>query len=854
MHRLFNRQLASATLPSGEVDLTELARLVEAAYADAEHNQQRTERSIVAMVDELNQAQRRLLDALDVIAEGIAIFDADDRYLMWNRQYAEMYAPIEFAVGMRFEDALRSGLACGQYMEARGREEQWLAERLAAHRQASYTAEHLLDGGRWVRVEERQTVGGGSIGVRIDITDIKQREESLRILFEANPVPMWVIDPESQKFLAVNDAAIKHYGYSREQFMAMTQFDVRPPADRAAYTAFVKGGSVNYDGRVWTHQTADGRAIQVAVYARWLTYRGGKARLNALIDVTERQKAEHQLREQKMLMDAAIGNMAQGLAMFDADGRLLLQNDRHLEIYGMSPDIIKPGCTLRGLLEHLKQLHMFDGDAQIYADKMLAAIARGKTIRGVNELPDGRSIHTVIRPRAGGGWVATHEDVTERRQALRRIEYLAQHDALTGLHNRSYFNEQLLRILDEAHDDGRSFAVLAIDLDRFKEINDVFGHAAGDALLKELAARLQQVAGSSFVARLGGDEFSIIVIEGEQPAAAEDLANRLMTAAAVEFDANGHRVRSGLSIGVALYPRDGADATALLANADAGLYRAKREGRGSVRFFAADIDDQLRAQRLLQQDLQGAIDRNELRVYYQPQAKVDGTIVGFEALVRWQHPQRGTVSPKDFIPAAEECGLIIQIGEWVLREACREAASWPRPMKVAVNLSPVQFQHGDLCAMVHTVLLETGLAPRRLELEITEGVLVTDLVRAVNLLRRLKNLDVRIAMDDFGTGYSSLSYLQAFPFDKIKIDQSFVKDLGRGPQSAAIIRAVIGLARGLGLPVTAEGVETSAQLAFLAAESCDEIQGYLIGRPQPIEHYAALVGKAAEPRKRRGNG
>lgn len=850
----FESQLAEATGGDGTVDLAVLADLVVGAYTAGARDLTRTQQSIAVVVDKLEQAQRRLLDALDVIAEGIAIFDADDRYLMWNRQYAEMYAPTEFAVGMRFEDALRAGLASGQYVEASGREDEWLAARLAAHRQASYNGEQQLSGGKWVRFEERRTSGGGSIGVRVDITDIKQREESFRLLFDANPVPMWVIDPQSQRFLAVNDAAVSHYGYSREQFMAMTQFDVRPAADRPAYAEFVEAGSHNHDGRVWTHQLASGAQIKVAVYARWLDYRGRKARLNALIDVTERQKAEHELREQKLLIDTAVNNMAQGLAMFDADARLLLQNDRHLEIYGMSRDVVKPGCSLPELLQHLKQRHMFSGDPQVYVDKLVAAMSLGKIVRNTHELPDGRSIQTIVRPKAGGGWVATHEDVTERRQAQRQIEYLAHHDALTGLPNRSHFNERLAQTLDDAHARGLQFAVLAVDLDRFKEINDVFGHAAGDRLLKKFGASLQKVAEAAFTARLGGDEFSVIVAEGEQPAAAGDLANRLIAEAASEIEVNGNRVRSSLSIGIALYPRDGADAASLLANADAALYRAKREGRGSVRFFAADIDDQLRVRRLLQQDLQGAIERGELQVYYQPQARVDGEAVGFEALLRWQHPRRGMVSPKDFIAAAEDCGLIIQIGEWVLREACREAASWLRPLKVAVNLSPVQFQHGDLCAMVHKVLLETGLSPRRLELEITEGVLVTDLVRAVNLLRRLKNLGVAIAMDDFGTGYSSLSYLQAFPFDKIKIDQSFVRNIDKGSQAPAIIRAVIGLARGLSLPVTAEGVETPEQLAFLAAESCDEIQGYLIGRPQPIEHYAALVGRQTEPQKRLGIG
>jgi predicted signal transduction protein with EAL and GGDEF domain len=297
-----------------------------------------------------------------------------------------------------------------------------------------------------------------------------------------------------------------------------------------------------------------------------------------------------------------------------------------------------------------------------------------------------------------------------------------------------------------------------------------------------------------------------------------------------------------MSIGVAVYPTDGADTLVLLANADAALYRAKSEGRGSIRFFESNMDKRLRERRALQHDLRSAASRGEFVLFYQPQASIDGEITGFEALVRWNHPLRGTVPPGEFIPLAEESGLIISLGEWILREACREAASWRKPLRIAINFSPIQFRHGDLPALVHSVLLETGLAADRLEIEITEGVLIGDFSRALSILRRLKTLGVRIAMDDFGTGYSSLSYLQAFPFDKIKIDRAFVANLDRNPQSAAIIRAVIGLGRGLDLPVVAEGVETKEQLAFLKREDCNEVQGYLIGRPEPIEQYSKLVG------------
>jgi diguanylate cyclase (GGDEF)-like protein len=436
------------------------------------------------------------------------------------------------------------------------------------------------------------------------------------------------------------------------------------------------------------------------------------------------------------------------------------------------------------------------------------------------------------------------EDVTDRKRDEQRIARMAHHDSLTDLPNRAAFNNHLSATLAKASAEDKQFAILSVDFDRFKEVNDVFGHAVGDTLLCQVAKRLQTAAGEAFIARLGGDEFSFIV-EGEQPSAASDLANKLLAATADDFEVDGLKLRIGLSIGAAIYPTDSTDVGRLMNKADAALYRAKSEARGTLRFFEAEMDTRLRDRLALQNDLRTAIDHNELRLHYQPQLRMSGETVGFEALVRWQCPKRGLVLPGIFIPVAEDSSLIISLGEWVLREACREAATWPGALRVAVNVSPIQFRYGDLPRLVHSILLETGLNPDRLELEITETVMISDFARAVAILRRLKALGVRIAMDDFGTGYSSLSFLQSFPCDRIKIDRTFVRDLEHNQHSRAIVRAVIGLGRSLGTPTLAEGVETAGQHAWLAQAGCDEVQGYLTGRPLPIEDYAGATGRQA---------
>lgn len=546
------------------------------------------------------------------------------------------------------------------------------------------------------------------------------------------------------------------------------------------------------------------------------------------------RQSKEKLRQQKRLLDAAIENMSQGLCMFGADGRVLLCNERYANFMGASGAAL----TGRSLLDLIRS-RTASGEAvdnpEDFVARVMAAVREGRSNTRVVETLTGRSLRVVEQPMQGGGWIATLEDITEWQQAQAQISHMARHDALTNLPNRTLFRERLEHGLRRVSRKEKA-VVFYLDLDHFKGVNDSLGHPIGDDLLKEAARRLSGcVREGDTVARLGGDEFAIVQSAGDlQHTDASFLASRLVEVVSAPYDIEGHQIVIGTSIGISVAPDDGTDADQLLKNADLAMYRAKADGRGTYRFFEAGMDARAQARRLLELELRDALTRNEFEIYYQPiHSLEDEQIISFEALIRWIHPLRGTIQPMDFIPLAEETRLIIPIGDWVLRRACMDAARWSQDVSVAVNLSPAQFKNRNLPADVMAALSVSGLAANRLELEITEAALLEDNEATLATLHRLREMGVRISMDDFGTGYSSLSYLRSFPFDKIKIDRSFVRELSTRGDSMAIVRAVTGLGKSLGIPTTAEGVETSEQLALLRSEGCDEVQGFHFSAPRP---------------------
>jgi diguanylate cyclase (GGDEF)-like protein len=556
------------------------------------------------------------------------------------------------------------------------------------------------------------------------------------------------------------------------------------------------------------------------------------------------------LQLQGQRFDIALNNMLQALLMFDHAGRLLVANQRMYGMFGMPDGALMPGMTYREVTDRVIEAGQVTAeDMENMRGRRAGLIARNERVSTIWELASGRVFNVTHQPM-DDGWLATFEDITERRRTEARMAHLAHHDALTDLPNRVLFRKRLEDALTSARR-GEGLALLCLDLDQFKAVNDTLGHPVGDLLLRAVAVRLvERTRETDIVARLGGDEFAVVQ-SIDRPSEVAGLADRLIEMFDTPFEVAGHQIVIGTSIGIAFAPQDGVDGDELLKKADLALYRAKVDGRGICRLFHAEMDAEMQARRRLELDLRKALRARQFELFYQPVVDLHaGAVAGFEALLRWRHPERGLVSPASFIPLAEEIGLIVQIGEWVLREACATAASWPGDIRVAVNLSAAQFKSPDLVATVSEALREGGLLPDRLELEITETVMLQDTDATMATLHQLRALGAGIAMDDFGTGYSSLSYLRRFPFDRIKIDQSFVRELSSKRDCGAIVRAVAALSRELGMATTAEGVETREQLALLTSAGCTEVQGYLFSPAVPSGEVAGLLGAIADMLRR----
>jgi diguanylate cyclase (GGDEF)-like protein len=592
----------------------------------------------------------------------------------------------------------------------------------------------------------------------------------------------------------------------------------------------------------------DGRIIAYTVHP--MPGGGGMATHE---DITEREELNARLKKQYELgreqeealrtrnfqFDTAINNMSQGLCFFDSDHRLIVANDRFVEMYDIPPDRVGPGSTVAEIVDLRYEAGSFPAmsrDDYLHWRTNVAATNEAKD--SIVELQNGRTFKIRHRPMPGGGWVATHEDITEQRQSEVKIEHMAHHDALTELANRVLLNERLENALGR----DEMIAVHHLDLDQFKAVNDTFGHHAGDKLLKTVAERLGGlVRDTDTIARMGGDEFVIVQAPIADPADATSLAQRVIRLLSDPYDIDGHQAVIGASVGISVGPLDGTSPDKLLRNADLALYRAKGDGRGTFRFFEPVMDLQMQTRRVMEQDLRKALPAGEFELHYQPVVNLASKeISGFEALIRWNHPSKGLISPASFIPLAEEIGFIVPMGEWVINQACTTAAQWPENLNIAVNISAVQFRNPGLMQVITGALAASGLNPARLEIEITETVLLHNKEATLAVLHQLRALGIRIAMDDFGTGYSSLTYLQSFPFDKIKIDRSFVKDITENSGSLNIVRAVAALANGMGMTATAEGVETTEQLERISSEGCTEMQGFLFSRPLPAREIERL--------------
>lgn len=790
--------------------------------------------------------------ALNNLNQGVVMTDAQRRIIFCNDRYLEIY-------GLSRSDlwSLMDGTDLLNLRRSRGAldvsDDRFYEE--AASPNGLIT--ELADG-RAILVKFFVLPNGGSVATHLDVSEqrklsrqLASTKQFLESVLDNVPVCVAAKNIEDGRYIFANRAFERFSRFSRDRIIGKRAEEIFRPTTAASIEEADRRALASADGQFRNElkvERGDETRVLSSVRVVARNQNNQPEFLIALFeDVTDRRSLSEELESTKRFLELVVDNIPVALIVEQVkDGSYLLANRSAETILNRKREDAT-GLTAADIFN--------PKEAKLIIARDEAAIKKRGLITEEHPISTKDGLRLFLTRRAtvldDSGepqyLIKTHEDVTDRRQTESRMAHMAYHDGLTDLPNRAAFLQALTQMIEACEGTGEEFAVLCCDLDGLKEVNDVFGHALGDKLLVEVARRFQDAARGGVTARLSGDEFGLI-IDGKQPEAGMALAQQLIDALAQEFLIDGRAVRAGVTTGISVFPHNGADGASLLANAGAALFRAKQKSRGTISLYQPEMDQQIRDRRVLHQDLSKAIKNGELSLAFQPQgiagkSVADSEIIGFEALARWAHPVRGQVSPAEFIPIAEESGLIVEMGEWILRQVCREAASWPNPLQVAVNLSPAQFMHGDVVGLVHSILLETGLAPGRLELEITEGVLIEDFDRGLALLRRLKALGVRISMDDFGSGYSSLSYLQAFPFDKIKIDRAFIVNLGRNPQSAAIVRAVIDLGHGLDMSIIAEGVETIDQLAFLAKEGCDGVQGYLLGKPLPIGRYAGLIGR-----------
>ncbi|MFI5013732.1 MAG: PAS-domain containing protein [Hyphomicrobiales bacterium] len=817
--------------------------------------------------EELHARNALFEEAFNNLSKGLILFDAKREVVFCNKRYMEIYglAPEQVKPGTSTSVLIRRRLDLG--LKIPSNPDAYIRERISRPVTPA-SAIHEFADGRIVAYTVCPMPNGGGLATHDDITEkeeldarlkkqhelAKEQEEKLRVrnlqfdMAINNMSQGLCFFDGAQRLVVCNNRYVEMYGLDAERIRPGTTLqeiiDLRfeagsfPDMSREEYHVWRNNIVVSAKPSDTIVELKNGLIFEIR--HRPMPDYGWVATHE---DITERERAKGALAEQNRRFDAALNNMPHGLSLFDADRRLIVCNRRYAEMYRLPSRLTEPGTTLDELTAYRLETGQAPQDIDSFKRRRQEERA-GKDEATSYKMPlvDGRTLQIDYEPMVGGGWVTTHQDITEATRAEARINHLARHDALTDLPNRVLFRDQLDEALGSVPRDG-SVAVLCLDLDQFKAVNDTLGHPVGDELLKMVAERLRAcLRDSDMVARLGGDEFAIIEIGGSQPTAATSLAGRVIESVSAPYMIGDHQVVVGTSVGIAIAPGDGTSADQLLKNADLALYRAKSDGRSIYRFFEPAMDAKMQARRVLELDLRKAVANEEFELFYQPLISLPvREVVAFEALLRWRHPERGLVSPADFIPLAEEIGLIAPLGAWVLRKACFEAATWPDRIKVTVNLSPIQFRTGTLVLNVASALAASGLSPRRLELEITETVLLRDTDAILAILRDLKALGVSISMDDFGTGYSSLSYLRKFPFDKIKIDQSFVHGLSGEDESLAIVRAVTGLGRSLGMVTTAEGVETLGQVEALRAEGCTEMQGYYFSPPVPTGQIRELL-------------